>query len=70
MASKISINSKSRVLSFRCLIDPIKENTESIINEEVNSIERKARTCTLNRNIKKSIKFLIVDDEIINILGL
>ncbi|CAK74213.1 unnamed protein product (macronuclear) [Paramecium tetraurelia] len=70
VASKPSLNSKSRIMSFRCLIDPIKDYTESVINEEVNSIERKARTCILNRNIKKSMKFLIVDDEIINIIGL
>jgi len=59
-----------KVLSYRGLIDQIKENTESLINEEVNSIERKARTTTLNRNIKQTLKFLIVDDEMINIIGL
>ncbi|CAD8089114.1 unnamed protein product [Paramecium sonneborni] len=70
MGSRVSQNSMPKVLSYKGLIDPIKENTESLINEEVNSIERKTRTTTLNRNIKQTLKFLIVDDEMINILGL
>lgn len=70
MGSRVSQNSIPKVLSYRGLIDQIKENTESLINEEVNSIERKTRTTTLNRNIKQTLKFLIVDDEMINIIGL
>ncbi|CAD8183292.1 unnamed protein product [Paramecium octaurelia] len=70
MGSRVSQNSMPKVLSYRGLIDQIKENTESLINEEVNSIERKTRTTTLNRNIKQTMKFLIVDDEMINIIGL
>jgi hypothetical protein len=53
MNSKVSYHSSPKIFSLKGLADPIKENTESLINEELNSGERKTRTCTLNRNIKK-----------------
>ncbi|CAD8085692.1 unnamed protein product [Paramecium sonneborni] len=46
------VEQSSKIISFRYLIDPVQENTESVFNEEVNSKERKARKYILNRKIK------------------